>query len=62
MDIGEYTRNILIEQQKDGRWALMIQTNAFTASMPSSYVLLGYVDGKLPIVQLKDHDACPLVK
>lgn len=54
MEIGSYTRNILIEKQKDGRWAILLQSNAWSAADlgGTSYALFGYV-GKDNMVQLK---------
>jgi len=46
MDIGEYTRNILIEKQKDGNYAVMLQSNTIdTGTYGTSYILLGRTTG-----------------
>ena len=54
-----YNGRLCIEKQKDGRYALVLWTNLFTASMPSSYIFLGYIDSAVPLVQLNGLTAMP---
>jgi len=56
MDYGTYTRNILIEKQKDGRYAILLQSNLWAGQEigGTSYALIGVVGPESPLITLAD--------